>query len=69
VAAVHPTRDAALAMARQLRGFGFPAEVQALEGYHLVQVMRLASEAQARAVMANMRGLPGVTLPKVVPLQ
>ena len=69
VAAVHPDRETARAMARQLRAAGFAAEVTPIEGYHLVQVLRLESEAQAREVMGNLRGQPGVALPKVVPVK
>ena len=69
VAAVHPDREAARAMARQLRAAGFAAEVTPIEGYHLVQVLRLETEAQAREVMGNLRGQPGVVLPKVVPMK
>lgn len=69
VAAIHPDREAARAMARQLRSAGYAAEVQAIEGYQLVQVPRLETEAQAREVMGNLRAQPGVTLPKVVPMR
>ena len=68
VAAALPSRDAARSMVRDLRGAGFPAETREVERYHLVEVTRLGSEAQAREVMANLRARPGVAMPKVVPM-
>lgn len=66
VAAQLPSRDAARALARELRVAGFPAELQpGADKYFAVTLPHLASEAQARAAMAKLRGLPGVTLPKV----
>ena len=65
VAATTPTRDDALKIVRTLRSAGYPAEVGSLEGKIVIQVPGLDSEAHARAVMANVRGLPGVELPKV----
>ena len=60
-------RDSARELQRRLRGAGFPADIDMIEGAFHVVVANLASESQARSVMANMRGIPGVTLPKVVP--
>jgi hypothetical protein len=68
VVAIQPTREQAREMARGLRADGFPADVQPSERYFAVHVNGLATEAQARAVMSNLRGRPGVVLPKVVPL-
>lgn len=68
VAAVLPTRDAALRMNRAVRSAGYPSEIAAQEGYFSVQVAGFGSEAQARAAMGNLRAVPGVTLPKVVPM-
>lgn len=65
VAAVKPDRDDALALNRALRGAGYPSQVVAREGYYMVQVPGLAGEAEARAVMANVREVPGVALPTV----
>ncbi|HYC35641.1 MAG TPA: FecR domain-containing protein [Usitatibacter sp.] len=65
VAAVFAERDPALAFSRSLRAAGYPAEIAAGEGKFAVQVNRMASEADARALMANLRGLQGVTLPHV----
>ena len=65
VAAVKPGRDDARALVRSLRGAGYPAEIVAKEGAFLVQVAGLAGEPQARALMANVRGMKGVALPTV----
>jgi hypothetical protein len=62
-------RDSAREMQRRLRAAGYPAEIVQAEGYFNVQVIHLASEAQARALMANLRAIPGVTLPKVLPMR
>jgi hypothetical protein len=61
-------RDSAREMQRRLRAAGYPADIVASEGYFNVQVPNLASEAQARALMSNLRAIPGVTLPKVLPM-
>lgn len=65
VAAVKHGRDAALALNRRLRRDGYPSEIVQKDGYHVVQVTRLAGEAEARALMAALRGVPGVELPTV----
>lgn len=66
VAAKYEKRDAALAMARRLRAAGYPAEVAgAADGIHAVQVGGLAGEAEARALMANLRTIPGISIPAV----
>jgi hypothetical protein len=62
-------RDSALALSRTLRASGYPAQVAAEKGgIFVVQVPGLASEAAARAVMANLRSIPGVTIPSVGPM-
>ena len=68
VVATFVQRDPALKLVRALRGAGFAAEVSGAEKYTLVVINQMANEAQARAVMGNLRGLPGVELPKVVPM-
>ena len=69
VAATMPNRDEALKLVRSLRAAGFASEAApGPEGATLVRVGPFSTEAQARAVMGNLRGLPGVSLPKVVPL-
>lgn len=65
VAAVFPRRDEALRMQREMRSRGYPAEVATREGRFAVQVRGLAGEAQARALVANLREVPGVELPTV----
>ena len=62
-----PSRDAARDMVRTLRAACFAPEVTSANNYFVVQIPGMGSEAQARAVMGNLRGLPGVVLPKVVP--
>ena len=70
VAATLPSRDDALRMARALRAAGFAADVApGPENATLVRVGVYANEAQARTVMGNLRGLPGVMLPKVVAIE
>ncbi len=59
-------RDSALALNRILHAAGYPSRVAVDgEGAFLVQVTGLAGEAEARALMANLRTVPGVTLPTV----
>ena len=67
VVAQVPSRDAARDMVRTLRSAGFAAEISPSSTYFAVEVRAMGSEAQARAVMGNLRDLPGVVLPKVVP--
>ena len=65
VAAIHAQRDEALALSRQLRASGYPAEVVSVERGFEVQVLGLAGEGEARALMASLRQEKGVSLPKV----
>lgn len=65
VAALFPDRDKALAFNRVVRSAGYPAEVGKAEEKFAVQVPGLASEADARSLMGNLRSIPGVTLPHV----
>lgn len=65
VAAVFEGRNQALQFSRGLRARGYPAEVGTVEGKFLVQVPGMASEADARSLMASLRGIEGVTLPHV----
>jgi hypothetical protein len=62
-------RDAARELQRRLRVAGFPADIDTIDGALHVVVANLRSEAHAREVMGNMRGIPGVTLPKVAPIR
>jgi hypothetical protein len=65
VAALAADRDSALVLQRRLRAAGYAAELAAGEPFAKVLVAGLATEAQARAVMGNLRAIPGVRLPKV----
>ena len=65
VAAAKPARDEALKLNRQLRRDGYPSEIVQKDKVYVVQVTRLAGEAEARALMAKIRALPGVDMPTV----
>ena len=65
VAAVFEDRDKALAFNRTVRANGYPSEVARTEGKFAVQVPGLASEADARSLMGNLRSIRGVVLPHV----
>jgi hypothetical protein len=65
VAGVYASRDTALRLNRLLRTNGYPATVARRDQDFAVQVGGLAGEPQARALMANLRRLPGIELPKV----
>jgi hypothetical protein len=64
-AATLPTRDEALALNRALRANGYPSEIGTKDGVITVYVGGLAGEAEARALMGNLRTIKGVTLPLV----
>lgn len=64
VAAAKP-RDEALKLNRELRRAGYPSEIVQKDKVYLVQVTRLAGEPEARALMAKIRGVPGVDMPTV----
>ncbi len=66
-AAAFPSRDDALAMNRRVRASGYPSEVAAREGAFIVQIGGLASEAAARALMSNLRSIPGISMPVIQP--
>ena len=65
VAATFVKRDEALVLNRRLRGAGYPATVASGAKGFEVQVAGLASENDARALMANLRKVAGVSLPSV----
>jgi hypothetical protein len=67
MAAKFPTRDEALRVNRTLRSGGYPSEVVAREGAFAVIVANLAGENEARALMANLRAMPGVLAPVLLP--
>ena len=66
IAGKFPTRDEALGMNRVLRASGYPAVVGKSGEYPAVIVPGLAGEAEARALMANLRSVPGVVGPTVL---
>jgi len=66
-AAAFPARDEALVINRRVRAGGYPSEVVQREGAWLVQVGGLAGESQARALMANLRSIPGISMPVIQP--
>ena len=65
VAGTFAKRDQALALNRRLRGAGFPSSVVKGDKGFDVHVAGLASENDARALMANVRAVSGVSLPTV----
>jgi hypothetical protein len=66
IAAVYPARDEALAMNRLLRASGYPSEIGKRDNLTTVVVPGLAGEAEARALMANLRSIPGILSPTVL---
>lgn len=69
VAAVVNSRDEALVLNRNLRVNGYPSEITSKDGYVAVHVPGLTGESEARALMANLRGVKGVAMPTVHPMQ
>jgi len=65
VASRFEQRDNARALSRKLRAAGYPAQIVSDSGVFLVQVGGIEGEAQARTLMANLRTIPGVTIPSV----
>ena len=59
------SRDHALQLNRALRAAGYPSEVRARDNLFEVQVPGLAGEAEARALMSNLRNVKGVQFPTV----
>jgi cell division septation protein DedD len=64
-AAAFRTRDEALAMNRRLRAGGYPAEVSEREGIYSVRIGGLAGESEARALIQQLRAVPGISMPVV----
>jgi hypothetical protein len=58
-------RNKALAVSRELRVRGFPAEVVSEAGVQRVEVRGLVGENEARALMASIREVPGVAIPSI----
>jgi cell division septation protein DedD len=68
IASKFQRRDAALELRGRLRAAGYPARlVDEKNGIFRVDVPGLAGEREARAVMANLRAIPGVTIPSLLP--
>jgi hypothetical protein len=66
VASRFEKRDSALALVRDLRARGFPARVRDESATIFAsEIPGLAGEAEARALMANLRGIPGVSIPSI----
>jgi hypothetical protein len=65
VAAIFKQRDPALALVRDLRAAGYPAELGPDKDGVYVQVPGLAGEGDARALMSNLRTVKGVNSPLV----
>lgn len=65
VAASGGKRDDALGLNRRLRSAGYPSEIAADGQNFSVRIGGLAGEAEARAVVANIRAVQGVTAPRV----
>ena len=66
VAATVASRDEALALNRTLRANGYPSEIRAADGGFAVSVGGLAGEAEAGALMKNLRTVRGVASPAAV---
>jgi len=66
IAGKYPTRDEALRMNRVLRSSGYPSVMGKSGEYPAVIVPGLSGEAEARALMANLRTVPGVVGPTVL---
>lgn len=67
IAAVVPTRDEALVLNRNVRAAGYPSQIGsgAAGGNFFIYVPGLQGEVEARALMANLRSVRGVTTPSV----
>ena len=66
IASKFERRDRALELRARLRTAGYPAQVvDEKSGVFVVQVAGLEGEAQARTLMANLRAVPGVTIPSI----
>ena len=65
VAAAFNSRDEALAMNRLLRTNGYPSQIGKRDELTTVVVPGLAGEPEARALVANLRTIPGVVAPAI----
>jgi hypothetical protein len=66
-AASYSTRDEALRINRVVRSAGYPSEVIVQDGVYHVRISGLAGEGEARALMASVRSVPGITVPALLP--
>ena len=66
VAGKYPTRDEALRMNRVVRSSGYPSVVGKSGEFPAVIVPGIAGESEARALMANLRSVPGIVGPTVL---
>jgi hypothetical protein len=66
-AASFEDRDTALRTNRSVRAAGYPSEVVKQGGVYQVRISGLAGENEARALVMSLRGVDGVTMPKVLP--
>ena len=65
IVATFHSRDGAQRFNRALRAEGYPAKIVGDDPPYAVQVSGLASENDARNLIANLRTVPGVLLPRV----
>src|SRR5262249_30562695 len=66
VAGRYEKRDTAQRLARDLRARGFPARVRdESPTIFAAEIAGIAGEEDARALMANLRGIPGVEIPSI----
>ena len=65
IAATFKQRDPALALNRELRAAGYPAELGSDNEGFFVQVPGLAGEPEARVLMSSLRAVKGVNSPLV----
>ncbi len=65
VASRFTLRAPALALNRRLRAEGYPSRVRTEGRLQIVEIGGLAGETEARALMANLRTVRGVTIPSI----
>ena len=65
--AAFPSRDDALVLNRRVRAMGYPSNIASREGAFLVEIGGLAGESESRALIANLRSIPGVSMPVIQP--
>ena len=66
VASRYESRESARQLVRVLRARGYPARVhQESPTIYAAEIADVAGEAEARTLMANLRGIPGVEIPSI----